>query len=352
MPPTIEIESRQISSSDPVYLIAEISANHNQSFERAVELIHEAKRAGADAVKLQTYTPDTLTIDSYNPEFTHAKGSLWEGRTLYSLYKEAYLPWEWYPDLQKIASKLGLTFFSTAYDETAVELLKEMDVPAYKIASFELVDIPLLRLIASTGKPVILSTGMATLDEIAEAVRTLRESGCEQLALLKCCSAYPSPPEEMNLRTIVHLSEAFCVPVGLSDHTLGIAVPAASVALGACIIEKHFTLSRSLPSPDSAFSLEPNEFKEMVEMVRTVEKAVGGVYYGVSDREKQSRVFRRSLFVVKDINAGEHFSHDNVRSIRPGHGLHTRHLQDVVGRRATMDIASGTPLRWGMVGGA
>jgi N-acetylneuraminate synthase len=275
---------------------------------------------------------------------------MWEGRNLYDLYGEAYTPWDWQPKLQEVAHGLGLDFFSTPFDETAVDFLEAMEVPAYKIASFETVDLPLLGRVARTGKPIIMSTGMATLAEIDEAVGSIRDAGGGQLALLKCTSAYPSPPEEMNLRTIPHLAEAFGMPVGLSDHTMDVAVPAAAVALGACIIEKHFTLSRALPGPDSAFSLEPSEFKEMVDAVRTTEQALGTVHYGISHREEESRVFRRSLFVVHDVQAGEPFTDCNVRSIRPGHGLHTRHLRDVIGRRARRAIARGTPLTWDLVG--
>ena len=259
---------------------------------------------------------------------------LWDGRTLYDLYGEAYTPWEWQPKLKAIASDLGLDLFSTPFDFTAVDFLEEMGVPAYKIASFELVDLPLIRRVAQAGKPIILSTGMATLAEIDEAVQTARIAGATQIALLKCNSGYPAPAEEMNLRTIPHMAEAFGVPVGLSDHTLGIAVPVAAVALGACIIEKHFTLSRTIPGPDSAFSLEPHEFKAMVEAVRVAEKALGTVHFGMCEAEAKSRVFRRSLFVVKDIKAGETFTDESVRSIRPGYGLSPKYLPDVLGRHA------------------
>jgi N-acetylneuraminate synthase len=346
----IEINSRKIGTDHPVYIVAEISANHNQKFDQAVELIKAAKEAGADAIKFQTYTPDTMTIKSDRPEFRIGGGTLWDGKTLYDLYAEAYTPWEWQPKLKEVAANLGLDFFSTAFDPTAVDFLEEIGVLVHKIASFEIVDIPLIEKMARTGKPLIISTGMATLGEIKEAVQAARNAGATQIALLKCTSAYPSPPEEMNLRTIPHLAESFSVPVGLSDHTLGIAVPVAAVALGACIVEKHFTLSRDIPGPDSAFSLEPHEFKAMVEAIRTAEKALGKVHYGVSEREAESRVFRRSLFVVKDMKAGEVFTEENVRSIRPGHGLHPRYLKEVLGRRATQDISAGTPLTWSMVG--
>ena len=345
----IIINNNKIGEIYPVYIVAEMSANHNQQFEQAVRIIEAAKDAGADAVKLQTYTPDTLTIDSQDEMFWKKDG-LWKGKTLYELYGEAYTPWEWQPQLKKIANDLGMDLFSTPFDYTAVDFLEKMDAPAYKVASFELVDLPLLRKIAQTGKPIIMSTGMATLSEIDEAVNAIREAGGNQLALLKCTSAYPAPPEEMNLKTIPHLAEAFGVPVGLSDHTLGSAVSVAAVSLGACIVEKHFTLSRDIPGPDSAFSLEPHEFKKMVDAIRTVEKALGEVSYEITEKQRESRVFRRSLFVVKDIKEGEKFTEENVRSIRPGYGLHTRYLEVILGRKAKNDIAKGTPLSWDLTG--
>jgi N-acetylneuraminate synthase len=346
----INIGQRRIGPQQPVYVVAELSANHNQRFEEAVRLLHAAKLAGADAVKLQTYTPDTITINCDNEYFRVRGGTLWKGRNLYELYGEAYTPWEWQPELKNIAVGLGLDLFSSPFDHTAVDFLEKMEVSAYKVASFEIIDLPLIRRIAHTGKPIIMSTGMATLSEIHDAVNTIQEVGGNQLALLKCTSAYPAPPEEMNLRTIPHLSEAFNVPAGLSDHTLGIAVPVAAVALGACIVEKHFTLARAIPGLDSPFSLEPQEFKLMVDAIRTTEKAMGRICYGVSDQEAKSRVFRRSLFVVKDVAAGETFSEDNVRSIRPGHGLSPKYLIEVIGCKASIDIKRGTPLRWSDIG--
>lgn len=342
----LSVAGRQVGVGHSCYIIAELSANHGQNYDRAVELVHAAREAGADAIKLQTYTPDTLTINSRRPEFMIGSGTLWEGRNLYELYSEAYTPWDWQPKLKAEAERLGLHCFSTPFDDTAVDFLERIDVPAYKIASFELVDTGLLRKVAATGKPVIMSTGMATLCEIDEAVRTLRETGCEQLALLKCTSAYPAPPEEMNLRTIPHLAEAFGLPTGLSDHTLGIAVPVAAVPLGACIIEKHLTLRREHGGPDAAFSLEPGEFKAMVDAVRIAEKAVGRVNYEITQKEAASRVFRRSLFVVKDVKAGEVFTRDNVRSIRPGYGLAPKHLDSILGRKSTCRIAKGSALIW------
>jgi N-acetylneuraminate synthase len=350
MSPFIEINGRPIGSGYPVYVIAEMSANHGQRFDQAVELVRAAKACGADAIKLQTYTPDTLTIDCDNEHFK-IKGTLWNGRTLYDLYGEACTPWEWQPKLKRIADEVGLDLFSTPFDGSAVEFLEAMDVPAHKVASFENCDIGLLRQVTRTGKPIIASTGMATLAEVDELVRTIREAGGTQLALLKCTSAYPAPPDEMNLCTIAHMAQTFAVPVGLSDHSLGVVAPVVAVAVGACLIEKHFTLSRAAGGPDSAFSLEPAEFKAMVDGVRAAEKMLGGIDYGLNPAEQQSRMFRRSLFVVSDIKAGEVFTAENVRSIRPGQGLHTRHLLDVLGRVATRDSARGTPLTWEMIGG-
>jgi pseudaminic acid synthase len=343
------IRDRQIGTGQPVYVVAELSANHNQDFEQAVRLIRAAKESGADAVKVQTYTPDTITIRSDREYFQIRGGTLWDGRTLYELYGEACTPWDWQPKLKQVADDLRLDFFSSAFDSTAVDFLEGMKVPAYKLASCELVDIPLLERISRTGKPLIISTGMATIEEIEEAVKTAHQAGAGQIALLRCTSAYPALPCEMNLRTIPELARRFEVPVGLSDHTMDIAVPVAAVALGACIIEKHFTLSRSLKGPDSAFSLEPPEFKAMVEAVRVAEKALGEIHFGLTDSERSSRVFRRSLFVVQDVRQGEAFSKENVRSIRPGHGLHTRHLAEIVGKRASCDIERGTPLHWDLV---
>lgn len=344
----IEIAGRPIGAGHPTYIIAEMSANHGHEFDHAVQILKAAKDSGADAVKMQTYTAHTLTINCSNKWF-QIEGTIWNGRTLFDLYDEAYTPWEWQPRLQEVANELGITLFSSPFDNTAVSFLEDMNVPAYKIASFEIVDLPLLRRVAQTGKPIIMSTGMATLAEIKEAVRTIQEAGCKQLALLKCTSAYPAPLGEMNLKTIPHLMKIFNIPVGLSDHTLGTAIAGAAVSLGACIVEKHFTLSRSTPGPDSAFSLEPHEFKTMVETIRTVEKAVGEPSYGPSEGEKNSLVFRRSLFVVEEMKSGEEFTEKNVRSIRPGYGLHTRHLDEVIGKRASQDIARGTPLSWGYV---
>jgi pseudaminic acid synthase len=343
---SFQINNRPIGPGKPSYLIAELSANHNQDYDSAVALVHAAKNAGADAVKLQTYTADTITIDCDNDYFRIQKGTIWEGRNLYELYGEAFTPWEWQPELLKIAKSIGLDLFSSPFDSTSVEFLEKIGVPAYKVASFELVDIPLIRTIARCQKPVIMSTGMATLDEITEAVQAVRDEGNDQIALLKCTSSYPAPPNEINLMTIRHLQDTLGVPVGLSDHTLGIAVPVAAVSFGACIIEKHFPLSRSRPGPDSTFSLEPAEFRLMVDSVREAEAAAGSVSYDITKNEEASRTFRRSLFVVRDIQKGEAITRDNVRSIRPGHGLPPKYLPDLLGKRVNRDLGRGTPLTW------
>jgi pseudaminic acid synthase len=349
--PSLSTRRRTIDSDHPTYVVAEMSANHNQSYDQAVRVIEAAHAAGADAVKLQTYTADTLTIRCDRPEFVVGKGSLWEGRTLHDLYQEAHTPWDWHPRLKQVADRLELDLFSTPFDDTSVDFLEKLGVEIYKIASFELVDLPLIRKVAATGKPIVMSTGMASLAEIDEAVRTARAAGATALSLLKCTSAYPAAPEDMNLRTIPHLGDAFGVVPGLSDHTMGIAVPAAAVALGARIVEKHFTLSRSEPGPDSAFSLEPQEFKAMVESIRTVEKALGTVSYESDEIETKSKLFRRSLFIVEDVRAGERLSARNVRCIRPGHGLAPRFLDQVLGRTAIRDLPRGTPVSWNDLGG-
>ncbi|HFQ79966.1 MAG TPA: pseudaminic acid synthase [Desulfobacterales bacterium] len=346
----IKIGSRNIGSTQPVYIVAEMSANHNHDFSNAVDIIKAVKEAGADAVKLQTYTPDTITIDCDNNQF-QIKNTTWEGKSLYQLYREAYTPWEWQPKLQEVALSLDIDFFSTPFDNSAVDFLEEMRVPAYKIASFELVDLPLLKRIGATGKPVILSTGMASLAEIDEAMRTLEKYGAGEIILLKCVSAYPAAPESMNLKTIPNLASTFGTIVGLSDHTLNSTAAIAAVALGASVIEKHITLSRRDGGIDSSFSLDPDEFKNMVEAIRITEKSLGEVNYGPTETEAANRIFRRSLFVVENIKAGETFSTRNTRSIRPGHGLHTRYMDNVLGRKAACDIERGTPLSWKLIGG-
>jgi pseudaminic acid synthase len=347
--PEFEIAGRKIGAGQPAYVIAELSANHNQDYATAVALVHAAADAGADAIKLQTYTADTITIDCDNEHFQIRKGTLWDGKVLHQLYREAYTPWDWQPKLMAEAKARAIHCFSSPFDASAVDFLEGLAVPAYKLASFELIDLPLIRKIASTGKPLIMSTGMATLDEIDEAVRTARAAGAGSIALLRTNSGYPASPAEINLRCMANLADTFSVVSGLSDHTLGIAVPVAAVALGASIIEKHFTLSRAVPGPDVAFSLEPAEFRAMIEAVRTAEQAVGRVQYGPTERELASRQFRRSLFVVKDVKKGEPFTTDNVRSIRPAAGLHTRHLDVVLGRRAARDAPKGTPMSWDLL---
>ncbi|MEW6410570.1 MAG: pseudaminic acid synthase [Nitrospirota bacterium] len=351
----INIKDRIIGDNHPVFIIAELSANHLQKFDLAVDTIKAIKESGADAVKLQTYTPDTITIDCDNEYFRIKQGTIWDGKTFYQLYQEAYTPWEWQPKLKEIAEGLGLFCFSSPFDKTAVDFLEGMNVPAYKVASFEITDIPLIEYIASKGKPVIISTGIATLSDIEEAVNACKRMENEQIALLKCISAYPAPLEEVNLRTIPNLKGAFKTVVGLSDHTLGIFVPIAAVALGARIIEKHFILDRKLGGPDSAFSLEPEEFKEMVKAVKEVEKALGPacannagkeINYELSEKVKKSREFSRSLFVIKDVKAGELFTEENVKSIRPGNGLHPKYLKDILNKRAVCDIKKGTPMNW------
>ena len=320
-----------------------MSANHAGSLERALELIHVAKDAGADCVKIQTYTADTMTIDCHNEYFQIEKGT-WEGENLYGLYQKAYTPWEWQEQLRDEAAKVGIDFLSTPFDPRSVDFLEDLGVHFYKIASFELVDIPLLEYVAAKNKPIIMSTGMGTLEEIQEAVDAICSTGNRQLALMKCSSAYPAKPEEMNLRTMQDLKERFGVPVGLSDHSMGAFSAATAVAMGANLIEKHFCISRAVKNPDSSFSMEPQEFREMVEQVREVEKAMGTVQYGVSRQEESNACFRRSLFVVEDIAAGEVLTPEKIRSIRPAYGLKPKYYQEVLGRTAKRSLRRGTPL--------
>lgn len=344
--PEFKIGNKQIGPGYSVFIVAEISGNHNQSFERAKKIVEAACKAGADAVKLQTYTPDTLTIDSSKKWFQVKVNPAWKGKTLYQLYKESFTPWEWQPKLKKIAKSYGVPLLSTAYDKTSVDFLEKMKVPAYKVASFEIGDIELLKKIANTKKPVIISRGMASLEELRLAVSTLRENGALLIAILHCVSSYPAKPEEMNLVTIQDIKKKFPdVLVGLSDHTLSTSVAAASVALGVSIIEKHFTLKRADGGPDAAFSIEPEEFRGLIRSVREVEKAIGKVQYGAGKRESKNIVFRRSLFVVKDIKKGDKFNRDNVRSIRPGYGLAPKFLSKILGKKAKKDIKRGTPLK-------
>ena len=339
-----KIKNRMIGDNANVFIVAEISANHLQKFDNAVKLVKKAKECSADAIKLQTYTADTLTIDCNNKYFKIKHGTIWDGRTLYDLYQEASTPWEWHGKLKKIAEDLGLIFFSTPFDRTAVDFLEEMDVPLYKIASFEIIDIPLIEYIASKRKPIIMSTGIALLKDIQEAVKACRRMGNDKIALLKCTSAYPAPMEEVNLITIPDMQKKFKTVIGLSDHTSGISVPVASVSLGTKIIEKHLTLDRKKGGPDASFSLEPEEFRTMVQSIREVEKAIGKVSYDLTKKIKRSREFSRSLFVVKDIKKGEEFTNDNIRSIRPGYGLAPKYIQKIIGKTSKKNLAKGTPM--------
>jgi len=333
--------------NEKVLIIAELSANHGQKFEIALETIKAAKRAGADAIKLQTYTAETLTLDCDNEYFTNVlKGTIWEGRKLYELYQEAYTPWEWHKELFDAAHSEGLLCFSSPFDKTAVDFLEQFNPPAYKIASFEIQDIPLIEYSASKGRPMILSTGIAELEDIELAVKTCKDAGNKNIILLKCTSSYPAPIEEANLMTILDLKERFYVEVGLSDHTLGIVTPIVAVTLGARVIEKHFILDKSIGGPDASFSLDEKEFTEMVKAIRQAEKAVGKVTYELTDKVKASRKFSRSLFVVKDIKAGEVFTEVNVRSIRPGYGMHPKELKVVLGKIAYHHLKKGKPLTW------
>jgi N-acetylneuraminate synthase len=348
---SFEIAGRMIGPGEPPYLIAELSGNHGGDFDRTRRLIDAAKAAGADAVKIQTFTPDTITID-HDGEGFRLGGGLWEGRTLYDLYREASLPWDWHEALFRHAAEAGITLFSSPFDATAIELLERCRAPAFKIASFELVDLPLIRRAAQTGKPVILSTGMADLGEIGEAVATMRATSAAPVMLLHCTSGYPTPAAECDLRTIPHLAAAFGVPVGLSDHTLGWAVPVASVALGAVAIEKHFILSRAEGGTDSAFSLEPAEFAAMVEACRIAAEALGAIDYGVKPSESGGRHYRRSLYVVEDVPAGALLSAANIRSIRPGFGLAPKLFDTIIGRRAARMLHRGEPVDWSMIASA
>lgn len=345
MYPKVEIAGRPIGRDYEPYVICELSGNHNGSLERALALLEAAAATGADAIKIQSYTPDTITIDHDGPGF-RIEGGLWDGRTLYDLYAEAQTPFEWHQALFTRARELGVTLFSSPFDASAVDLLESLDAPAYKIASFEAVDLPLIARVARTGKPMIISTGMSNLGEINDAVRTARENGCEQLVLLHCVSSYPAPDDQSNVRTVPHLAEAFGVVCGLSDHTFGSAVAVASIALGGSVVEKHFTLRRADGGPDSAFSLEPEEFSALVTDCKRAWKSLGQVGYDLEGCEKGSVVFRRSLYVVEDIPAGAPLTERNVRSIRPGYGLPPKDLPAVLERRAARDLKRGEALQW------
>lgn len=342
----IKIGSHMIGEGEPTYIVAEMSANHLQDYDRAEAIIRAAKAAGADAVKLQTYTADTITMDCENEYFQIKQGTIWDGTTFYKLYQEAFTPWDWQPRLVKLANDLGMDCFSSPFDFTAVDFMEEMDMPAYKIASFEIRDIPLIRKIAKLGKPVIMATGIAYLEDIERAVRVCREEGNDQIILLKCTSTYPSPYEDMNIRVIPHMAEVFDCMTGLSDHSMGSAVAVASVALGARMVEKHFTLSRADGGPDAAFSMEPAEFKKMADEIRIVEKALGRVTYQLTEKQERSREEGRSLFVTQDIGAGEVFTPENLRSIRPAFGMAPMYYEEVLGKKARVSIPRGTPMAW------
>ena len=342
---TVKIANHLIGIDQPTFIVAEMSGNHNQSLDRALAIVEAAAKAGVHAVKLQTYTADTLTINAEDDSFFITDtDSLWKGQSLYKLYQQAYTPWEWHEPIFKICHELGLIAFSTPFDETAVDFLENLNVPAYKIASFENNHLPLIRKVASTGKPLIISTGMATIEELTEAVRTARESGCKDLILLKCSSAYPSTSEDSNILTIPHMRQHFNCEVGLSDHTLGIGVAVASVALGATVIEKHFTLSRADGGVDSAFSMEPEEMKLLVEETCKAWQSLGKVSYGTTEKEKASAKFRRSIYIVENIKEGEEFTSKNLRIIRPGSGLPPKFYDSIIGKKAACDIKRGTPM--------
>jgi N-acetylneuraminate synthase len=351
-PASFEIAGRRVGPDAPPFVIAEMSGNHNQSLERAIAIVEAAARAGAHALKIQTYTADTMTIDVDDGAFRIADpGSLWQGKSLHRLYQEAYTPWEWHAPIFARARELGMIAFSTPFDETAVDFLESLGAPCYKIASFENTDLPLVRRVAATGKPMIVSTGMASVAELDETVRAAREAGCRDLVLLKCTSTYPATPEHTNILTIPHMRELFGCQAGLSDHTMGVGVAVASVALGATVIEKHFTLARADGGVDASFSLEPAELASLVVETARAWQSLGRVTYGPqSEQERKSLVFRRSLYLVRDVKAGETFTRENVRAIRPGFGLAPKHLEQVLGRRASRDAVRGTPLAWDLLG--
>jgi len=348
MSATVSIQGRKIGADQPPYVIAEMSANHNGSLERALAIVEAAHKAGASAIKLQSYRADTITIDHDGPEFM-VKGGLWDGYRLYDLYEKAAMPWEWHEPLFKRGKELGIAVFSSPFDDTAVDLLEKLDAPAYKIASLELCDIPLIERVARAGKPIIMSTGASDLGEVAEAVEAARKSGVRELVLLQCTTSYPAPVADSNLETIPHMATMFDAVVGLSDHTMGTAVPVAAVALGAAVIEKHFTLRRADGGVDSTFSLEPEELAQMVRDVNIAWEAKGKVNYGLAESERGNRIYRRSLYIVQDLKAGQVIGAEHVRSIRPGLGLPPKHLKDIIGRRAARDVKRGTPLDWSMV---
>ncbi len=341
----ISINNRNIGHSEEPYIIAELSANHNGKLETALRIIEEAKKAGADAVKLQTYKPDTITLNCDNDDFK-IKGGLWDGRTLYDLYQEAHMPWEWHAPLFEHAKKLGITIFSSPFDNTAIDLLEDLNTPAYKIASFEAIDLPLIKYAASTGKPMIISTGMADAEEIQEAIDAAREGGCKELAILHCVSGYPAPAEDYNLRTIPDMIQRFGLVTGLSDHTLDNTTAIASVVMGASIIEKHFTLNRNGGGPDDSFSLEPQELVALCRDSKTAWSSLGNVDYGRKSSEQGNVKFRRSLYFVRDLKKGEEITKDDIRSVRPGYGLPPRHHDEIIGRKVKENIQASTPVAW------
>lgn len=343
---TFQIGNRTVGDGSPTFIVAELSGNHNQDYNRALELVHAAKEAGADAVKLQTYTADTITINCDDPIFQINEGTIWDGRTLYDLYQEAYTPWDWQPRIMEEATKLGMECFSSPFDFTSVDFLEEMNVPAYKIASYEINDIPLIRKVAKLHKPIIFATGIAYPEDIRLALDVCKQEGNEDIFLLKCVSSYPTPYEEVHLNIIPTLAKTYGCLTGLSDHTMGTAVAVGSIALGAKMVEKHLTLRRSDGGPDSAFSMEPEEFAKMVQDIRIVEKALGNSEYKLTKTQELEHGGSRSLFVVKDIAAGEILTPDNIRSIRPGDGLHTKHYEEILGRQAAFNLKKGTPLKW------
>lgn len=342
------IGNRLVGADHPCFCVAEMSGNHNKDFSRAVEIIHAAKEAGADAIKLQTYTADSLSVDCHSDIFVN-HGGLWDGMTEYELYQEASTPWEWQPRLMEIANKLGLECFSSPFDFASVDFMTECKMPAYKVASYEINDIPLIRKIAAQHKPIIFATGIAHLEDIDRAMQICREEGNDEVFLLKCVSAYPTPYEEINLRMIPTLAARYDCLVGLSDHSMGSVVPVGAVPFGIKMVEKHLTLKRSDGGPDGAFSMEPREFKEMVDNIRIIEKALGASEYALTPKQEKERNGSRSLFVVKDIKAGEKITPENVRSIRPGYGLHTMYYEEVLGKTVTRDVKMGTPLSWDMM---
>lgn len=345
----MNIGNKNISKQSPCFIIAELSANHGGKIEIAKETIRAAKRAGADAIKLQTYTADTITLDAETEDFVIKQGTIWDGTKLHDLYKEAYLPWEWHEELFQVAKEEGLVCFSSPFDFSAVDLLEKLEVPAYKIASFEITDIPLIEYVASKGKPVIISTGIAALKDIELAVEACKSVGNDQIILLKCTSAYPAKIEDANLTMIADISKRFGVTSGLSDHTLGITVPVASVVLGGKVIEKHFILDKSIGGPDASFSLDEQEFKDMVQAVRDAEKSLGIIDYSLTEKKKKSREFSRSLYIAQDMKKGEEITYENVRSVRPGFGLHPKHLKELIGQKINQDVVKGTRMSFDLV---